>query len=196
MSRFTGIVHLIHVINAVLMAWPFYALVVVNQRGRLGPPVGDRADLYMENIIKSRTIPCFVYQGTALVSGAALVMLRGRGLGALFNEPILALKFFSLLLIVGLLGYVHVSLQPRIDALFAQAGGSPVSPELSKQIAGLRLRRKRMATICLFVVLFSVLLGVQLMWPPFPVWLMVLLTAAIGLFTWRAYSSTTSYGWT
>ncbi len=193
METVTDIVRVIHVINAVLMAWPFYALVAVNQRGRLGPPVGDRVDLYMENIIKNRTIPCFVFQGTALVSGAALVLLRGRNLAELLTNPILVFKFFPLLLIGGLLAYVYLSLQPRIDALFAQAGGT-VPPELAKQIGGLRLRRKRLATVCLFVVLVSVVLGVQV-WAPFPVWITALLIAAAGLFTWRAYSSVTPYGW-
>jgi hypothetical protein len=194
MATLTGILQVIHVINAVLMAWPFYALVAVNQRGRLGPPIGDRVDVYMENIIKNRTIPCFVFQATALLSGAILVVLRGHSLGEIFMNPILALKFFPLLLIGGLLAYVTISLQPRIDALFAQTGGSLASPELAKQIGPLRLRRKRLATVCLFVVLFSVMLGVQV-WAPFPLWLTMLLTAAIGLFTWRAYSSVTPYGW-
>jgi hypothetical protein len=194
MEIVTQVFQVIHVINAVLMAWPFYALVAVNQRGRLGPPIGDRVDLYMENIIKNRTIPCFVFQATALISGAILVVLRGHGLGELFMNPILALKFFPLLLIGGLLTYVHLSLQPRIDALFAQTGGSPASPELAKQIGPLRIMRKRLATVCLFVVLCSVMLGVQV-WAPFSIWLTLLLTAAIGLFTWRAYSSVTPYGW-
>ena len=194
MSSAIGIFQTIHVINALLMAWPFYALVAVNQRGRLGPPVGDRVDVYMENIIKNRTIPCFVFQGTALVSGVILVFLRGRDLGELVTDPVLALKFFPLLLIGGLLAYVHVSLQPRIDALFEQAATSPSSPELAKQIGQLRLRRKRLATACLFVVLLSAMLGVQV-GAPFPGWLTLLLTAVLGLFTWRAYSSTTPYGW-
>lgn len=194
MEILTGIFRVIHVITAVLMAWPFYALVAVNQRARLGPPVGDRVDVYMENIIKNRTIPCFVFQATALLTGAGLVVLRGRGLDHILTEPVLALKFFPLLLIGCLLTYVHVSLQPRIDALFAQAGGSPASPELAKQIGPLRIRRKRIATACLFVVLFSTMLGVQV-WDPFPLWLTLLLTAAAGLFTWRAYSSVTPYGW-
>ncbi len=194
METLYGILRFVHVLNAVLMAWPFYALVAVNQRGRLGPPIGDRTDLYMENIIKNRTIPCFVFQGTALLTGGLLVVLRGRNLGELVTDPILALKFFPLLLIGGLLSYVHVSLQPRIDALFAQAGGSPASPELAKQIGSLRLRRKKLATACLFVVLFLVMLGVQV-WYPFPLWLSVVLTVVIGLFTWRAYTSVTPYGW-
>lgn len=194
MAILTQVLKVIHIINAVLMAWPFYALVAVNQRGRLGPPVGDRVDVYMENIIKNRTIPCFVFQATALISGAILVVLRGHSLGELFMNPILSLKFFPLLLIGGLLAYVTISLQPRIDALFAQAGGSPASPELAKQIGSLRLRRKRLATVCLLVVLFSVMFGVQV-WAPFPFWLTAGLAAAITLFSWRAYSSVTPYGW-
>jgi len=194
MKTMTEILRVIHVLNALLMAWPFYALVAVNQRGRLGPPLGDRVDVYMENIIKNRTIPCFVFQATALLTGVLLVEFRGRSLGDLFTEPMLAFKFFPLLLIGGLLTYVHVSLQPRIDALFAQAGGAPASPQLAKQIGPLRIQRKRLATACLFVVLISSMLGVQV-WAPFPVWLTLVLTAVIGLFTWRAYSSVTPYGW-
>jgi hypothetical protein len=53
------------------MAWPFYALVAVNQRARLGSPLGDRADTYVENIIKNRVIPCFVFQVSVGVSGLA-----------------------------------------------------------------------------------------------------------------------------
>jgi len=194
MTTLIGILQVIHVINAVLMAWPFYALVAVNQRVRLGPPLGDRVDVYMENIIKNRTVPCFVFQATALLSGAILVALRGHSLGELFMNPILALKFFPLLLIGGLLAYVVLSLQPRIDALFARVSGGAASPELAKQIGPLRIRRKRLATVCLFVVLFSVMLGVQV-WAPFPIGLTLFLTAVIGLFTWRAYSSVTPYGW-
>ncbi len=194
MEAVIGFFQVIHVINAMLMAWPFYALVAVNQRGRLGPPIGDRVDVYMENIIKNRTIPCFVFQATALVSGAVLVVLRGRALGDLVTEPILAVKFFPLLLIGGLLTYVHVSLQPRIDALFALTNGAPATAELAKQIGPLRIQRKRLATVCLFVVLLSAMLGVQV-WAPFSLWFTLVLTVMIGIFTWRAYSSVTPYGW-
>ena len=42
----------IHIVAAILMAWPFYALVAVNQRARLGPPLGDRVDTFLENTVK------------------------------------------------------------------------------------------------------------------------------------------------
>ena len=194
MPAIISILRVMHIVTAILMAWPFYALVVVNQRVRLGPPLGDRADTYMENIIKNRTIPCFVFQATALITGLALVLLRGMGLDALVSNLALGLKFLLLLVIAGMLSYVHVRMQPRIDALFAQAGGDPVPEEIASSIAQLRLQRKRMASVCLFVVLTVSMLGVQV-WTPFPLWLTALLVVAIALFTWRAYSSVTPYGW-
>ncbi|MFA5810016.1 MAG: hypothetical protein WC935_06745 [Thermoleophilia bacterium] len=193
MDTLLSILKVIHIINAILMAWPFYALVIVNQRVRLGPPLGDRADTYLENILKNRTIPCFVFQATALVSGLALMFIRGQGLGTLLTNPALGLKFFLLVSIAVLLSYVHLSLQPQIDALFAQAG-TPMPADLAPRIGALRLRRKRMASTCLFVVLISAMLGVQV-WAPFPLWLTAILISAIAVFTWRAYKSVTPYGW-
>jgi hypothetical protein len=188
-----SILKVIHILTAILMAWPFYALVSVNQRVRLGPPLGDRTDVYMENILKNRTIPCFVFQATVLVSGLALIVLRGQSLGLLVTNPILGFKFLLLVLIAGMLSYVHVNMQPRIDALFAKAE-PPILGDLAAEIGALRARRKRFASVCLFVVLMSAMLGMQV-WMPFPLWLTAVLTVAIGLFTWRAYSSEIPYGW-
>lgn len=194
MDNVTSITQVIHIVNAILMAWPFYALVLVNRRARLGPPLGDRVDTYLEGIIKNRTIPCFVLQGIALVSGLALMLLGGRGFGALITSPILGLKFLLLLAIAGSLTYVHISLQPRIDALFAQLKDATAPESVAKQIGALRLRRKRMASMCLFVVLTASMLGVQV-WNPFPLWLTIAMVVAIGAFCWRAYASETPYGW-
>jgi hypothetical protein len=188
-----NILQVIHVINAILMAWPIYALVVVNQRIRLGPPLGDRADTYMENVIKNRTIPCFIFQLTALVSGLALMWRRGLGLDDLVTNSALGLKFVLLVVIGGLLSYVHFSLQPKIDALFAQAS-NPIPSDIASRIGALRLRRKRMASICMFVVLTAAMLGMQV-WISFPLGLTVLLVGAIAVFTWRTYTSEMPYGW-
>lgn len=183
-----------HVVTAVLMAWPFYALVGVNQRARLGPPLGDRVDTYLENIIKNRTIPCFVFQATALVTGLALILLRGLGLGALVSNPLLSVKFLLLLLISALLLYVHFNLEPAMDRLFAGVSGNPIAGETAARIQALRLRRKRIASICMFSVLTIIMLGVQV-YTPFPLWLTLALIGLMAVFTWRAYSSVTPYGW-
>lgn len=188
-----SILRFIHITTAILMAWPFYALVSVNQRAKLGPPLGDRADIFIENIIKNRTIPCFVFQGTALVSGIALIYQKGMDISDMFSNPALGVKFALLALIGGLLAYVHTNLQPKIDALFAEAS-SPIPQDVVAQIGALRGRRKGLATICMFAVLTTAMLGAQVI-VTFPLWLNALLVAAILAFTWRASNSTTSYGW-
>jgi hypothetical protein len=176
------------------MAWPFYALMAVNQRVRLGAPLGDRTDLYMENIIKNRTVPCLVFQFTAGISGLALVLLRGIGLDAIFTNYAIGLKSGLLAFVIGLLSYVHFNLQPKIDELFAQAGEGSIPHELGERIGTLRKRRTRFATTCLFCVLIIALLAVQV-WATFPLWLNGVLLFSIIAFTWRAFSSSMQYGW-
>lgn len=193
MSEVISVVKVVHILTAILMAWPIYALVAVNQRLRLGSPVGDRTDVYMENIIKNRTIPCFIFQATALVSGLALIALRGQAPNALMANPILGAKFVLLLLIIGLLSYVHFTLQPQIDAILSQSE-APIEGEAASRVGGLRSQRKQIASICMFVVLTIAMLGMQV-YAPFPTWLTVTLIVLIGLFTWRTYSTEMPYGW-
>jgi len=181
MSEVISVMRVIHILTAILMAWPVYALVAVNQRVRLGPPLGDRTDTYMENIIKNRTVPCFVFQGTALVSGLALIALRGQGLEALIVNPVLGLKFGLLLLIIGLLSYVHFTLQPQIDQLLDQSS-NPIEGEVASRIGSLRGQRKRLASVCMFVVLTVAMLGMQVN-SPFPLWLTFALLVLIALST-------------
>jgi len=189
-----SLLRVIHITSVILMAWPFYALVAVNQRARLGPPLGDRVDTYLEDIIKNRTIPCYVFQLSALLSGLLLILLRGLGLSYVLTNPILAAKLGLLIVLGALLTYVHTSLQPRIDAAFRELASGAASRDLAPRIASLRLRRKRMASICLFCVLTAAVLGLQV-WAPFPVWLIAILILAIAALVWRAYSSVTPYGW-
>jgi len=194
MATLVSVLQVLHVLAAILMAWPFYALVAVNERARLGPPVGDRLDNYLESVLKGRVFPCFVFQATVMGTGLGLIVLHGLGFEALLVNPALGAKFSLLILIGVLLGYVHRKLQPKIDALFATSPHGPVSLDTAKAIASLRLRRKRLASICLFSVLTMAMLGVQV-WGPFPSWLSLLLLGALALFTYRAYRSTTPYGW-
>ena len=84
-------------------------------------------------------------------------------------------------------------MQPQIDRLFAKAG-SPIPDDVASRIGALRSRRKRLASICLFVVLTDTMLGMQV-WVSFPLWLTVLMVAAIAVFTWPAYTSVMQYGW-
>ena len=145
MENWTALVRVIHIVTVVFMAWPLYALITVNERGALGPPLGDRADRYMENIIRGMTVRCFAYQVTALVTGVALVVQRGQGSIALITNGVLLLKLILLATLMGLLGHVHFSLQPRLDRLFASSPDGPIAGNLATQISRLRLRRKGIA---------------------------------------------------
>lgn len=69
-----------------------------------------------------------------------------------------------------------------------------MAEELLTQLAPLRARRKRVAAVCMFLVLSLVLFGVEVQ-RPLPLWLNVVVLVAIAAFTWRTYRSTTPYGW-
>jgi len=183
-----------HILAVVFMAWPLYALIAVNERGRLGSPLGGWADRYMENMIKAQTIRCYIYQLTAAVTGLALVYFRGFGLSFTFTNWVLAVKTILLLTLMSLLSYVHFSLQPRIDALFAQAGTNAVPEDFGAQVGPLRSRRKRLAATCLFLVITTVLLGLQV-YARFNPLLTLALVVLTALFVWRAYRTPIPFGW-
>ncbi len=58
----------------------------------------------------------------------------------------------------------------------------------------MRLRRKRIASICIFVMLTNLMLGVQVS-AGFSVAVVVVLIVAVASFTWRAFSTNTPFGW-
>jgi hypothetical protein len=190
-----SILRVIHILTAILMAWPAYALVAVNQRGRLGPPLGDRADVYLENVVKNRVLPCYVFQMTALITGIWLVFAAGLGLGALVTNWVLGLKFLLLLVIAGLLSIVSFNLQPSIDALFGKRDANgKIADADAAQIRALRTRRKQLSSVCMFCVFTEAMLGTQA-FAAFPLWLTAVFVLLIAAFTWRAYTSVTPYGW-
>lgn len=194
MDAWIGLLRFAHILTAVFMAWPLYALITVNERGRLGPPLGDRADRYMENIIRGMTVRCSVFQLTILVTGVVLVGLRGLGWSALVTNGVLLAKLLLLFTLMGLLSYIHFSLQPHLDQLFESAPSVPITGELVGRITALRLRRKRIAATCLFLVMTLILLGLQV-YARLPVTLTILLLVAAAVFVWNAFRARIPYGW-
>ncbi len=183
-----------HVITVVFMSVPLYNLVVVNERGRMGKDAGVNVDRYFENIIRGGAKRCFVFQLTVMLSGVALVLVDGIGFSGLWSDSVLALKTVLLVALMGLLSHIHFSVQPRIDALLASVTGDSIPPETGGRMAPLRLRRKRLAAVCLFFLITEVALGMQVFshWP-MPGVLVVEILA--GLFAWRAYKSVVPFGW-
>ena len=93
-----------------------------------------------------------------------------------------------------LLSYVHLGVQPRIEALLAQVEGNEIPPAILGQIVPWRARRKKLAGFCLFFVITLVLLGLQVFAWFHPLVNGVLILAA-ALFSWRVYKTAIPYGW-
>jgi uncharacterized membrane protein len=186
------IVKTLHIIAVVFMAAPLYNLIVVNERVRFGKaPLA--VDQYFENIIRGNSTRCYIFQLTALASGVLLATLND-SIWSVITNPVLVVKLFLLLALMGLLSVVHFSLQPQIDRLLAQATGDAIPPPLAAQIAPLRLRRKRLASVCLFLVMTTVVLGLQV-YSRFAAPTTVLLLTLAAVFAWRVYRTPVRYGW-
>ena len=187
------IVKFLHILTVVFMAVPLYNLIVVHERRRIGkaPFVVDR---YFENIIKGAAIRCYVYQFTALLTGILLIPLSGFALSDLIKNPVLLTKLLLLLLLTALLSAVHFRIQPAIESLLAEVQGDEIPERIAKQIGPIRLRRTRLATFCLFIVITTVLLGLQVTSRfGLPVTAILILLAA--LFSWRVYRTSVRFGW-
>ncbi len=183
----------VHVLTVVFMAAPLYNLIVVNERLRFGiaPYAVDR---YFENLIKSNAVRCFVFQATAFVSGILLILLGGQPFRAVVTNAILLAKFVLLIILTMLLSYVHLGIQPRIEALLVQVQSDAIPPTIAEQLRPWRALRKKLAGFCLFFVITLVLLGLQVFvhFNPFVTGLLILLA---GLFSYRVYRTNIPYGW-
>jgi len=182
----------LHILTVVFMAAPLYNLVVVNERVKFGK-AHIQVDRYFENLIRGNAARCYVFQATALVTGVILVGLGGSLVSLVTNWVLLA-KLIILLILTGLLSVVTFSLQPRIDGLLAQVTGDAIPQEIAAQIGPVRLRRKRLAATCLFLVISTVLLGLQVS-APFGAPLNALMLLLGALFAWRVYKTPIPYGW-
>ncbi len=192
MAALFDLLKFIHVLAVVFMAIPLFNLIVVNERVLFGK-AHLQVDQYFENIIRGGALRCYAFQLTVLVSGLLLVGLS-QPWSALYLNWVLGAKLLLLVVLTALLSAVHFSLQPRIDGLLAQASGDSIPAAIAAQIAPLRMQRKQLAAICLFLVVTTVLLGVQVS-AHFTPGLTAALVVLAGLFAWRVYKTRIPYGW-
>jgi len=193
MAVWQDLLTFVHILGVVFMSVPLYNLVLVNERALLGPGMVYAVDRYMENLIRKSALRCYVFQTSVLVSGLLLTHLE-LGLSSLFTEWVLTAKTFLLLALMGLLSYIHFSVQPRIEQLLGQVQGDPVPQEIAAALRPLRVRRKQLAGVCLFLVVTAVILGLQV-FEAFNPWLTAGLTALAALFAWRVYKTPIRFGW-
>ena len=189
------VLKLLHVLGFVFMAIPLFNLIVVNERALLGVPFEYHADRYLENIIRRGATRCFVFQGTVLLSGVLMLLVGPWGFGALWGNWVLLTKTLLLLSLMALLSYVHLFLQPQIETILATVGPDVRAPvDLPARLKPFRVRRKRLATVCLFLVITAIILGMQVaarFSAPMTIGLIVL----AGVFAWRANRTLLRFGW-
>lgn len=185
----------LHVISFVFMSVPLFSLIIVNERALLGNSFSYSADRYMENIIKRGAVRCFVFQTTVLISGIGLLIFGHLGIKALWQNYILLEKTLLLFVLMGLLSYVHFRLQPKIEVLLSDVNADSSIPEgLMAKLRPYRIRRKKLATFCLFIVITVIILGLQV-YSTFSPFLNIILIALAGIFALKANKTLMRFGW-
>ena len=184
-----------HIISFVFMSIPLFNLIVVNERALMGSSFNYGADTYMENIIRNGAIRCYVFQLSVFISGILLLVFGHWGIQALWLNYILLAKTVLLFILMSLLSYVHFSLQPKIDSFFKDITPETKVPDnFLAPVKPFRVLRKRLATICLFLVLTTIILGMQT-YSPFSLTLNLILIGLAGLFAWRVNKTLILFGW-
>ena len=195
MEVFYNVLKFLHVMGFVFMSTPLFNLIVVNERALLGPSFNYYADRYMENIIRHGAIRWYVFQCTVLVSGVLLLIFGPLGIEALWTSWVVLIKAFILFIMMGLLSYVHFSLQPKIESLLSKIGPKDDVPDgFSAQLRPFRVRRKRLATFCLFCVITAIILGLQV-YRVFNLSLNIILIGMAAFFSWKASRTLIRFGW-
>jgi hypothetical protein len=179
----------------VFMSTPLFNLIVVNERALLGSSFNYYADRYMENIIRHGAIRCYVFQWTVLISGVLLIIFGPLGIEALWTSWIVLAKTLILFTMMGLLSYVHFSLQPNIESYMSKIGPEDAVPDgFSAKLKPYRVRRKRLAAFCLFLVITAIILGLQV-YSTFSSILTIVLVGVGALFAWKANRTLIRFGW-
>ena len=195
MEVFYNVLIFLHVMGFVFMSTPLFNLIVVNERALLGPSFSYYADRYMENIIRHGAIRCYVFQCTVLISGVLLLIFGPLRIEALWTSWVILAKTLILFTMMGLLSYVHFRLQPKIESLVSKIGAEDAVPDgFSAQLKPYRVRRKRLATFCLFLVITAIILGLQV-YGTFSSILTIVLIGIGALFAWKANRTLIRFGW-
>lgn len=129
MENLYQVLKLWHIISFVFMSIPLFNLIVVNERTLMGSSFNFGTDRYMENIIRHGAVRCYVFQLSVFISGILLLIFGHWGFQALWTNYILLSKTIILFILMGLLSYVHFSLQPKIDLIFKDINSDTKVPD-------------------------------------------------------------------
>ncbi len=183
---------LLHLIAMLFMAAPLYALLAVGERGRFTVPPNYNTDRYLENILKNQPIRCYAYLAVILVTGVLLTWYKGW----IWTDWALIVKLVAFAALVSLLSYVHFTIQPHIESILTGwKPGEEVPAEKKATFLAWRGRRKRLAGICLFLVLTALIMGVRVTFSYTPWYVVVAFLVVAALFARRVYRNPVRFGW-
>ena len=194
MDSLYDILKFLHIISFVFMSVPLFNLIVVNERAMMGGGFVYATDRYMENIIRRGATRCYVFQTSVLATGILLLLTGDLGLENLWQNWVLLSKTLLLFVLMGLLSYVHFGLQPKIESIMAGINPDSPPPDIAIWLKPHRVLRKRLATFCLFIVISTIILGMQV-YGTFTPLLNIVLIGLAALFAWRANKTLTRFGW-
>lgn len=176
----------------VLMAAPYYNLVIVGERERFGR-THVQVDQYFERLVRGVLFRCYFVQWAVLILGGWLLVARGLPLTTAVTNGSLLVKLLAWTAIMVIHNIVYFAIQPRIDRLLASVEGDSIPPEVGPSLSALRLARKRGAASCLFLVLLAVIFAAQV-WGLFPLGIVLFLVGLALLFSWGVYRRGAPYG--
>ena len=105
------------------------------------------------------------------------------------------IKTILLFTLMIMLSTVHFNIQPKIDKLITKINEAGDSlDDLLAQLKPMRVLRKRMATFCLFLVITTIILGMQVYDSYDPILTASLILIA-GLFSLRVNKTLIRFGW-
>ncbi len=156
------VLRFMHFMSFVFMTVPLFNLIIVNERAALGTSFDYNTDRYMENIIRNSASRCFVFQSTVMITGVMLLIFGGPGIDTLWTNWVILTKTILLAVLMILLSHVHFNLQPKIESLLSGlTPESDIPPDLGQKLKPYRVQRKWLATLCLFLVITIIILGMQ-----------------------------------
>ncbi len=195
MEIFYDILLFLHIISFVFMSVPLFNLIVVNERALLGVKFNYYADRYMENIILHGATRCFVFQTSVFITGLLLLIFGDLGIEELWNNWVIIAKVILVFTLMSLLSFVHFRLQPKIEELMSTIGpDSDIPDDFVNKLKPFRVLRKRMATFCLFLVITTIIIGMQV-YSTYNPFVTIILIALAGLFALRVNKSLIRFGW-
>jgi hypothetical protein len=154
-----------------------------------------------DKIIRSIAILCVIYFSNVLlfllgwVHKLLLLVFGPLGFEALWINWIVLVKTILLFILMGMLSYVHFKLQPKIESFISDLhADSEIPDNLASQLKPFRVKRKWMATFCLFLVITAIILGLQV-YSSFNPILNIVLIGLAGLFALKVNKTLMRFGW-